>query len=53
MTQLNSAQILAFTQKHQLPDDFYKVINNHYLPLAHWLADTKLDGTEIIGISGV
>jgi D-glycerate 3-kinase len=52
MTQLNSAQILAFTQKHQLPDDFYTVIDNHYLPLAHWLADTKLDGTEIIGISG-
>ena len=52
MTQLNSAQILAFTQKHQLPDDFYTVIDNHYLPLARWLANTKLGGTKIIGISG-
>ena len=52
MTQLNSAQIRAFTQKHRLPDNFYTVIDNHYLPLAHWLADTKLASTEIIGISG-
>jgi D-glycerate 3-kinase len=52
MIDLNSAQNLAFIQKHQLPDDFSTVIENHYLPLAHWLAHTKQIRTEIIGVSG-
>ena len=52
MIHLNSEQILAFMQKHRLPDSFCTVIDNHSLPLAHWLAKTKQTSTKIIGISG-
>ena len=42
----------AFLETHRLPDGFRTVIEDHYLPLAHWIRRVKQPRTEIVGISG-
>lgn len=50
---LTNLQIEQFISRHQLPDNFYDLIGEHYLPLARWLVRRR-DSGEILflGING-
>ncbi len=42
-----------FIEAQQLPDDFQIVVNDYYLPLAHWLHNKVVSGeTLVVGING-
>tara|TARA_R110000787_G_scaffold75748_7_gene167592 strand:- start:9593 stop:10507 length:915 start_codon:yes stop_codon:yes gene_type:complete len=46
-------RINDFIEAQQLPDDFQIVVNDYYLPLAHWLHNKVVSGeTLVVGING-
>ncbi|SHF62153.1 D-glycerate 3-kinase [Microbulbifer donghaiensis] len=45
--------INRFVAEHQLPESFYRLIEQYYLPLAVWLADRRSpERTLVVGICG-
>jgi D-glycerate 3-kinase len=52
-TKLTHQQIEDFISAYQLPDKFFKLIDNHYSRLAEWLTKTRIpERTFFLGING-
>ncbi|MDX2413460.1 MAG: kinase [Woeseiaceae bacterium] len=50
---LTHPQIQDFISAHRLPDKFFRLINDHYSPLAEWLIKKRQPGrTFLLGING-
>ena len=52
MNGLTARQLDAFLERHRLPAEFRRIIDDHYLPLARWITRVKKPGAQILGISG-
>jgi len=52
-TRLTHPQIESFVAEHRLPDSFFKLIDDHYSPLAEWVVKRRQpDETFFFGING-
>ncbi len=49
---MDATRLAAFCKQHRLPDSFRHVATDYYLPLAHWLLETRRRVPPIIGICG-
>jgi len=53
MTRLTHQQFESFVSEHRLPDSFFKLIDDHYSPLAEWVMKRRQPGkTLFLGING-
>jgi len=52
-TRLTHQLIESFISEHRLPDSFFKLIDDHYSPLAEWVVKRRRPGkTLFLGING-